>query len=583
MPIEIRREDQIDSATQRFLQLPSNQRTKPLAEKILGAVFTFPLSHQLTDEQFARWASFFDAIAPYSEGERRHPNGGMGSVTSVFRRKYLHAEAAVFAHRPAGEPQGAQQSPWFQHASEVDRAWKGWIERQKSSGLQRGRADPPALRSLLPVEVPAGLQDVDSSARTVVPGAPSDLFVTREYFLEHGDPDAKVAGVAASFVPLEVVKTVGTLDDASVGFTYLAAAERGDQATPPTRITNMEALFRCFMTRIARIKMGADVLYQGEIRPLGGGQCRSVLLSDQVHPDFEISFSGGNAQGIFYDLAALSPHEVIGESIPPDFKWPTEEEKAHMTPEQISEYNQRLLRHLVYHLFPNGVRPSENAIDPAEVHILSYSAPLLEELLVDVSQGNQTPDSLKNFYVETASGRVISLYVLFMVYLHQVRNEFAILEATGRPYVYTLYPPSIFAIGSPGGAGVMNRLQCLAFQYLGEAQFAHLAAFVPNTFRDESLDTLYAQNVFKQKPVVPLRTFWAAGGSTWDCVPEGTALVVRSNADPFGFNLLSEGAVVDGFVNADSLEAAIGAVSSAAVALDPTDPDQINAMNLLQN
>jgi len=80
---------------------------------------------------------------------------------------------------------------------------------------------------------------------------------------------------------------------------------------------------------------------------------------------------------------------------------------------------------------------------------------------------------------------VLSLELLFWTYVHQLRNEFAGLEAiyvsdseaqgpeadaTNGGYVYTIDPPAIFVVClGPGGAdaaALLNRMQTLAFAFL---------------------------------------------------------------------------------------------------------------------
>ncbi len=559
-----------------------------------------PFPSKLSAQEFQELAMFFDKCQEKAEGVSREN----GNYTTEFRRLYQFVTAKVFNHRPETLGLVASISRWCKHMVAMDAANKEWLESHPSA-LASFEVDPSDLRELHKddVDVPEQFEDLDSGILHVLKdqfGNPVETDGYRAHHLkqidiesDYKDPKAVAVRATSSIVPPAIaLHVVQKVDDNAIGVKYLPSGVDG--IPPATRITRGQALYRFFTTGVGRVEMGADVFHARAITPLGKSaegktQCRDVLVSDQVHPDFEISGPPDpSAEGLFYSLAEPTDKPVRGAPLPEGFQVPSEEEMAAMTEAQRTELDDKLLKHLIYHLYPDGIRPAKNDLS-LEIIDMAKAREVLEGLIESSEDPGQIPEILNKQYVQTPDGHLVSLRVMFTTYLHQVQNEFKILEKIGKPYVYTLHPPAIFAFGGDedheddrlAGATIMNRLQCLAFKYVGSDQFEHLSAFIPNCYSDPTLADLY-EKALPGKTVMSMETAWESGDSSWSAVaPEGTVLVIHTNGDEFGFNPKSEGAEISDdqggptILSAASLDAAVSVVGSTCIAFDPTNAEQV--------
>ena len=138
---------------------------------------------------------------------------------------------------------------------------------------------------------------------------------------------------------------------------------------------------------------------------------------------------------------------------------------------------------------------------------------------------------------------ILSLEILFQVYVHQIRNEFSVLNPNApQGYIYTIDPPWIFAkeIGrSEGGVLILNRLQALAFRAVSsKGLFSNLKQLGFNDYDDKSMIELFKQILPNVTISSKSALFDAAGNYKG---PQGLALVVHNNSDGFGQNIEWEG------------------------------------------
>ncbi len=570
IPVAAIRIREIAATIERCLALPFDDKTITyesdliyLAEQTLENVaelLTATPPGILDDKTFMSLASFF-TLTNRIPVEATYRDDELLNRQSDFRTKLQYAEKLVFddSHRPLSwnvREGSSSSNPWLCQQSKIYLENRRFISVNIQQDVPAGGQNLRRLLVFTNVSVAQSLGKINSS---VLQGTAGGETLDRAYFFAHPDPETPIPVIACSdLVPPSTIphihRDIGTI---ALGVKHTPRHGK----TPSGLIRNVESLFRFFCTGIGRIKMGADVYYARAVVK-HEGQFREVLLSNQVHPDFEIGTD--DCCGPFHLLAGATSEAVQGKLLPPNFTFPSEEQKSKMTDDELQQYDQLLLRHIVFPLFPNGRRPATSEI--AQKDIVAPHEALI--MLTDFVQKDDSIavliEKLKTTYVHIGPGlALISLYCLFMTYVHQIRNEFSILESNDQHYVYTLHPPAIFALPCAPGARIMNRLQCLAFKCMKRDAFRNLQNFVPNCSRDDDLLQCY-QKIFGER-VVEMKDFFdpALG---WK-VPAGTALVIHNNSDTYGFNLRYE-------PSGASLDGTVGNFSSVFV-FDPQRPEAL--------
>ncbi len=515
-------------------------------------------AEKFTDAEFLEVSQFFNEIP--QEDVDLAIEMSLGK-TSRFRRKQLYAESLVMEHRPPGfkteesakAVQGSDIS-WLQRQLQIRDADSTW--RTESTGMSH--RIPMSSKELqeLPVVTVKDTLFPDSTQVQEVPGCEGAF--DRAWALKHpqasepGNPTFTYSSLVPKAMMVHLFRDQG---DSAMGVKY----QEVEGKTPATDISNMESLFRHFVCGVAKVKMGADVFHAKAIGKLDPGKVREILLSCQVHPDCELA-------NVFLELAALTDEEIVGEPLRDDFDVPSREERAGWMAKEREDYDKKLLKHLIFHLYPGGVRPAKSEATAKGILNESKAKEMLEAAISDPNP-DTIPGLLKDKYVEV-NGKVISLELFFTTYLHQLRNEFAILEAGHKPYIYTIMPPAIFA--QQFSAPLMNRLQCLAFRYIGQDRLPNLRYVVPNTFGDEPLLLGLYENVFPGRDVRPMKEVYDENGKFLlgdelaERFPQGIAKVDHNNGDSFGRNLRTE--------HVTSLDGAVGSCGDGSSVFDEGSP-----------
>lgn len=322
--------------------------------------------------------------------------------------------------------------------------------------------------------------------------------------------------------------------DSALGVKYVV----GDE------ITNMEGALHTFVTPVCRIMMTGDFRWVGHLQgeAFGNNQVRQVILSAAIHPDFE-------NDTVIMPLVKVQEHAVIGE--PTDLK----EIPSALLKENHdfrARYEDKLLKHMIYHLSSSHQLQALNAISPQQIMEVDHAQKYLEELIL-----NSTAHlNLQSKYVHIKKN-VLSLEILFQIYVEQLRNEFKILNAhLSQGFVYTLSPPSIFT-KAIGNATLLNRLQALAFQSLiSENLFLNLQVLGFGDYADKGMIPLLRKALSHVKVVSTNELYDKKGVYNG---PAEMALVLHNNSDAFGQNIQSEGLT--------SLDGVIGSFSNAASVL----------------
>ena len=417
------------------------------------------------------------------------------------RRQQQFAEDVVFRHRP--QLTSEMNCPWLKNKEAMQSIDQAVLGMKVDVGT---RVEP---QDLCRISSASGLGHlaVDSSTLTQIPNA-SQRAVNRSFFKENKEATQPLGGVA------QICSTL-----VPPGFLVHGSRDIGDRAQgvkheskkglhiPGTGIRNPEGLFRYFFTANAQVRMGADI---GDVKhgtpltkliPLGDGQYRQVIVSNQINLDFE-----NRGEGL-YQLAQITGESLHGKALT-DTK-PMSFEDAHKaSDDELKHYDDGIISHLVFHLFPGGVRPSLEEVKEAQIMEIDAARQELESLIRDCPAA-AIPERLKNMYVKFPDAEkdsfgdrqpTISLYCLLMICLHQARNEGNGLESMGRPYANILRPSFFFAGGITGGLGSLlhNRLRCLAYKCIGSDAFKQLSEFYIEDALDPGLTELF-KKVFGDK------------------------------------------------------------------------------------
>ena len=347
----------------------------------------------------------------------------------------------------------------------------------------------------------------------------------------------------SSFVSKEMVEhLMRHKKDSALGVKYVV----GDE------ITNMEGALHTFVTPVCSVWMTGDYKWVGHLegRSFGGNLARNVILSAAIHPDFEFD-------NVIMPLVKIQKQSVEGIPLKSD-AIPSARSKAKALFRE--EYEDKLLKGMVYHLSKNHRLPSLAEISPNQIMSVKETQDFLEKAL-----NNSEEVSFQDRYM-CLGKTVVSLEILFQIYVEQIRNEFKVLNTHApQGYVYTISPPSIFARGI-GGAAILNRLQALAFRSLSkEDLFSHMHILGFSDYADKSMISLL-QKALPRVSVMSQSSLF--NGSGVYSGPEGLALVIHNNSDGFGQNIETEGAT--------SLDGVVGSFSNAASILQRDRADLLD-------
>jgi hypothetical protein len=275
-----------------------------------------------------------------------------------------------------------------------------------------------------------------------------------------------------------------------------------------------------------------------------------VILSAAIHPDFEYDT-------VVMPLVKIQHQAVVGEPFVMD-EIPSAILKADGG--FRARYEEKLLKHMVYHLSPTHRLPALNEISPGQIMNQVETQTYLEELI----QNPQRDPNLQDKFMRIRES-IISLELLYQIYVHQVRNEFKILNANlPQGYVYTISPPSIFT-RTIGGAVILNRLQALAFRSLvPEKLFSNLRILGFSDYADKTMIPLF-QKALPTIKILSKADLLKNGNYKG---PQGLALVLHNNGDAFGQNIETEGPF--------SMDGVIGSFSNAASVLKRDRADLVD-------
>lgn len=340
----------------------------------------------------------------------------------------------------------------------------------------------------------------------------------------------------------------------------------------PDQITNMEGALHTFATPIVLATIHGDYQWAGghsihEFGSLGGFQLgRLVLVSALVQQDFE-------GERVMLKVASVQDKEILGIPDLPPMLDVTEKQHDQMR----GEYDDQIHKYMVYHLLDSHRLPARKAVGEDAMSLsqtLQFFADAIEH-----KSGDALPALMQNrfFY---HNRHVISIEIMFMTALHQIRNEFYLLEhlCARQGYVYSFNPPAIFVrfFGSQGtdssqGTDLLSRVHITALKLFAHTSKMEACKCVAwSDFASPTTIPLLRRALANQPHVavrrndeifVPARGVGLEGGLY--VPPEGAKdamLVIHNNSDAFGQNIETEWA-------GGSLDGVIGTYSSAAASL----------------
>jgi hypothetical protein len=253
--------------------------------------------------------------------------------------------------------------------------------------------------------------------------------------------------------------------------------------------TLMEGSMQLFQTFLSPGYMAGDYAYKKEERhivvPFDAGQVRRCVFVGNIQPDFQ-----SHEEPVTMQIAELIEESVEGDSLPKGIlplldKVKNNEEDFERA---RKEHDELLRKHQIYHLTKAHKLPSSNHVVKWELEEGMASL----EMMIERESSNYTIAECLSRSAISLSGHILSMEVLFNLYVHQIINTFSPLEALLlQGYVCMIDPASIFAgqIGSEVGAQVLDRLQILAFKYLKNQGFlfTHLKGIGFNNYGRESI------------------------------------------------------------------------------------------------
>jgi len=337
-------------------------------------------------------------------------------------------------------------------------------------------------------------------------------------------------------------------------------------------ITNMEGAIHTFVTPIMPAVMVGDYAWSGRHGVVEFGdekkkqRVRNVVLSASIHMDFELS-------QIMLAVSRLRGSEIQGENLLENDDWKILSPEEKQDDKLRTQYDEKLHRHLVYHLTKDHKLPASSKINLEFCMSVRGSIGYLEEL-IRASEENfmlQIETTISLRFTKLANGNIVSLELLLNTAIHQVRNEISALESMcPQGYVYTYNPPSIFA--QRLDATTLNRLFILAVKVVSYGNtFKNMRVFGFTDYADARAVSLLKEALGKQTHVEVcskddlfqndgLYDLKMAGAKIKEA-GKGAMLVVHNNSDAFGQNIETE-------PSSGSLDGAIGASTSGAASLE---------------
>lgn len=410
------------------------------------------------------------------------------------------------------------------------------------TGIVLTAASLALRRSISPKQITGpAFQHIDSSLLERIAGEKNISHRNDFFGLAQNFPPPLIG--KSEFVSKEMVEhLMRHKKDSALGIKYV----EGDQ------ITNMEGALHTFVTPVCKVLMTGDFQWKGylEGKTFGNNQVRPIILSAAIHPDLQLDT-------VVMPLIRAREQAITGAPLDRnEIPSPVAKKNSRVR----AAYEEKLLKHMIYHLSPTHRLPALHEIPQDQIMTPLQAQNYLEKLIQ-----NPQKSSLQGKFLRVGES-ILSLEILLQIYMQQLRNEFKVLNAnTPQGYVYTIHPPAIFS-RAIGGATILNRLQALAFQsLLPENLFSHLKVLGFSDYADKGMVPLL-QKVLPSVQVVSQNTLFEKEGTYQG--PPGLALVLHNNSDGFGQNIETEGAT--------SLDGVIGSYSNAASVLKRERPDLVD-------
>jgi hypothetical protein len=403
---------------------------------------------------------------------------------------------------------------------------------------------------------------MDSSIllETIVPASSSEP--RKVYLREYSKlPSPWIAH--SDFIPQHMVEhLMRRKKDSALGVKFV------DNNDPPDCITNMEGALHTFINPMVKATIHGDYQWKGSHSIFRFGSHgdhqlgRRVLISALVQQDFE-------DERVMLRVCEVEAEAVIGRTELP--KLISVKDKQNRAIRR--KYDEEIRKYLVYRLTASHRLPPLDIARGKSLTIKDTLDHLQRAIMND--RNLKIQDVIEGYFVRF--GRyVISLEIMFMTAVYQVKNEFYLLEqiCPDAGYVYTFNPPAIFAriFGSQGthflslvhvaamkyvaSVKKLQRCKCIAWSDYASPEIVkllhHALAIQPHIKVKRNDDLFVGEKPHLEKQGKGL--YVAPRGT------EGSVLVIHNNSDAFGQNIESEMA-------GGSLDGVMGAYSSAAGSL----------------
>jgi hypothetical protein len=335
----------------------------------------------------------------------------------------------------------------------------------------------------------------------------------------------------------------------------------------PDQITNMEGALHTFVTPLVDITMHGDYQWRARhsVHRFGSAGAfqlgRRVILSALIQQDFE-------DDDVMFRVARLDEEEVIGAlGLPRILEVEGKQDDA-----ARRSYNSRIREYLVYHLVASRQLPAAETVRDYTMTISGTLDFLRDVIKRPTAKDLQAQMQLRFFH---CNRQILSLELMFNTALHQIMNEFGLLEqrCAKQGYVYTFNPPAIFArFLGPDGTELLTRIHIAALKYFASVHplnACHCVAW--DDFSSPGITDLLRHavsghhiTVKRMADLFPKdRGIKQERGEGLYVPPNGAEdamLVIHNNSDAFGQNIETE-------PFGGSLDGVIGACSSAAGSL----------------
>ena len=409
------------------------------------------------------------------------------------------------------------------------------------------------------------MKSIDSSLSLIHTRVPAAFAEPRTWYLENYAELEPPCIAHSFFIPDEMVShLMRNKKDSALGVKFMSSGH-----SPPDQITNMEGALHTFVTPIVNAVIHGDYQwkYGHSIHRFGYSGAtqfgRRVLLSALVQQDFE-------NREVMVHAARLEEAVVMGVPELPEML----DIEAKQNDADRSQYDRRIRQCLVHHLVASHQLPPAASV-PSQTMTKADVLDFLRSKIMNVgAQSMQRCMEGQFFHCQIF---VLSLEFMFNAALHQVVNEFTILEqlCPEQGYVFTWNPPKIFAQAlQPDGTKLLSLLHIAALKHFASTHpLSLLRCIAWDDFGSpEIIDLL--QHAFSSHKHVQIKK----RAELFPQVPEeGTAkggrglyrpskelqdavLVIHNNSDAFGQNIETE-------MYGTSLDGVIGACSSAAGSL----------------